>query len=97
MTWLIAQRRSAEASEIVWGLVMFWLVRGHAAEGLRWHEQVLRVPLPTPLVEARLLIGSSLMLYRFAAERHRCAPDPIALPWPGRNNRPLLVISPHHS
>ena len=45
MTWLIERGRSAEASGIAWGLMFFWLIRGHAAEGLRWYEQILSLPL----------------------------------------------------
>ena len=36
--------RPAEAADIAWGLAFFWLVRGHAAEGLRWNEQILNLP-----------------------------------------------------
>jgi hypothetical protein len=63
MASLIARGRVVEASEIAWGLVMFWLVRGHAAEGLQWYEQVLQRPALPPLVEVRALVGASLMLY----------------------------------
>ena len=39
LAWLIERGRPAEASDIAWGLMFFWLIRGHAAEGLRWYEQ----------------------------------------------------------
>jgi predicted ATPase/DNA-binding XRE family transcriptional regulator len=36
LSWLIEQQRPAEASEIAWGLMFYWLIRGHATEGLAW-------------------------------------------------------------
>ncbi len=44
LTWLIERGRSAEACDIAWGLLFFWMIRGHAAEGLRWYEQILDLP-----------------------------------------------------
>ena len=41
LAWLIERGRAAEASGIAWGLMFFWVIRGHAAEGLRWYEQIL--------------------------------------------------------
>ena len=38
LTWLIDRGRPAEAADIAWGLMFFWLIRGHAAEGLRWYR-----------------------------------------------------------
>ncbi len=35
LSWLIEQGRPDEASDIAWALMLFWLIRGHAAEGLR--------------------------------------------------------------
>jgi len=63
MTWLLERSRAAEAGEIAWGLGMFWLIRGHASEGLRWYEQVLKLPALTPVVESKALIGAALMMY----------------------------------
>jgi predicted ATPase len=36
LAWLIERGRPAEASDIACGLMFFWMIRGHAAEGLRW-------------------------------------------------------------
>ena len=36
MSWLIECGRPAEAADIALALRYFWLIRGHAAEGLRW-------------------------------------------------------------
>ncbi len=63
LTWLIERGRSAEASEIAWGLMFFWLIRGHAAEGLRWYEQILNLPSLPPAAESRTLVGAALMWY----------------------------------
>ena len=42
--------------------MFFWLIRGHAAEGLRWYEQILRLSVP-PDVTSRSLLGAAVMLY----------------------------------
>ena len=63
LTWLIDRGRSAEASSIAWGLKYFWLIRGHAVEGLRWYEQILNLPSLPPAVELRALAGAAVMWY----------------------------------
>jgi hypothetical protein len=63
LAWLIERGSAAEASAVAWALMFFWLIRGHAPEGLRWYEQILSLPeLPTA-AEARSLIGAAIMLY----------------------------------
>ena len=66
LTWLIEQGRSAEASDIAWALKYFWLIREHAAEGLRWYEQILSLPSLPPAAESRALVGAAVMWYRQA-------------------------------
>ena len=63
LTWLIERGRAAEASDIAWGLHLFWLIRGHAAEGLRWYEQTLALPSLPPDAETRALVGAGVMWY----------------------------------
>jgi predicted ATPase/DNA-binding XRE family transcriptional regulator len=63
LAWLIEHGRPAEASEIAWGLMFFWLIRGHAAEGLRWYEQILNLPSLPPAVESRAVLGVAVMRY----------------------------------
>jgi tetratricopeptide (TPR) repeat protein len=63
LTWLIEHGRSAEASDIAWGLKYFWLIRGHAAEGLQWYEKVLNSTSLPPAAELRALAGAAVMLY----------------------------------
>ena len=41
----------------------FWLIRGHAAEGLQWYEQILNLPSLPPAAESRALAGAALMWY----------------------------------
>ena len=63
LTWLIERGRVTEASHISWALLWFWVIRGHAIEGLRWYEQILsRTPLP-PGIESRALSGAASMRY----------------------------------
>ena len=63
LTWLIERGRSAEACEIAWGLLFFWFIRGHAAEGVRWYEQILNLPSLTPVAKSRALAGTAAMWY----------------------------------
>ncbi len=63
LTWLIEQGRSTAASNMAWELSVFWMIRGHAAEGLQWYQQVLTLPSIAPAAEARALYGSALMWY----------------------------------
>ncbi len=62
-TWLIERDRAADAAAIAWGLVMLWLVRGLSAEGLRWSEQVLRLPSLDASGESRVRSGVALLHY----------------------------------
>jgi predicted ATPase/DNA-binding XRE family transcriptional regulator len=62
MACLISHNRAAEAIDIAQALLFFWVIRGHAAEGLRWYEQILSLPLP-PAVESRALLGAGAMSY----------------------------------
>jgi predicted ATPase len=72
LTWLIERGRSAEASDIAWNLMLFWVIRGRAAEGLRWYEQILRLTTLPPAVESKALLGTAFMLYtRGELERAR--------------------------
>ncbi len=63
LTWLIERGRPAEVVRIAWGLMFFWAIRGHAAEGLRWYEQALRLPSLPPAAESRALVGAAIMWY----------------------------------
>jgi predicted ATPase/DNA-binding XRE family transcriptional regulator len=63
LSWLIECRRPVEAAQIAWGLKYFWLIRGHASEGLRWYEQILSVPSPPPSAELRALAGAAVLWY----------------------------------
>jgi ATP/maltotriose-dependent transcriptional regulator MalT len=63
LAWLIERGRPAEASAIASGLMFFWLIRGHGAEGLRWYEQILNLPSLPAAAESRALLGAATMLY----------------------------------
>jgi len=63
LAWLIERGRPAEASQIAWSLMLFWVIRGHAAEGLRWYEQILTLPPLPPAAESRALLGTAFMWY----------------------------------
>jgi len=63
LTWLIERGRPDEASDIAWALMFFWMIRGHAAEGLRWYEEILNLPYVPPAAESRALVGAALMCF----------------------------------
>jgi predicted ATPase/DNA-binding XRE family transcriptional regulator len=63
LSWLIERGRGAEAADIAWGLMYFWVIRGHAAEGLQWYEQALSLPSLPPVAESRALVGAAMMWY----------------------------------
>ena len=63
LAWLIDRDRPAEACDIAWSLFFFWVIRGHAAEGLRWYEQILNWPSLPPATESRALLGTAAMRY----------------------------------
>jgi predicted ATPase/DNA-binding XRE family transcriptional regulator len=63
LTWLLERGRPAEAADIAWALKYFWLIRGRAAEGLQWYEQILTLPSLPPAAESRALVGAATMWY----------------------------------
>jgi predicted ATPase/transcriptional regulator with XRE-family HTH domain len=63
LTWLIECVRPAEASDIAWSLMAFWLMRGRLAEGLQWYERILHLPALPRVAESRMLVGAALMCY----------------------------------
>jgi predicted ATPase/DNA-binding XRE family transcriptional regulator len=63
LAWLIERGRPAEAADIAWSVMFFWLIRGHAAEGLRWYEQILTLPSLAAAAESRVLLGTAFMWY----------------------------------
>jgi len=63
LAWLIDHGRPIEACDIASGLMIFWAIRGHAAEGLSWCEQILNLPSIPPAAESRVLNAAGLMCY----------------------------------
>ncbi len=63
LRWLIDRGRPTEAAEIAWGLKYFWLIRGYAAEGLRWHQEILKLPSLPPAAALRALEGATVLWY----------------------------------
>jgi predicted ATPase len=63
LAWLIDHDRAAEAIHIAWSLQFFWIIRGYAAEGLRWYDQIARLPSLSPAAESRALVGAAVMCY----------------------------------
>jgi len=61
LVWLIERGRAADATDIAWGLKYFWLIRGHSAEGLRWYEQILKLPSLPAAAESKALLGAAGM------------------------------------
>jgi predicted ATPase len=70
LAWLIDHDRSAEAIGIARGLMFFWIIRGRAAEGLRWYAQILNLSSLSPVVESGALLGSGAMAYSLGDIEH---------------------------
>lgn len=41
----------------------FWVIRGHAAEGLQWYQQILGLPSLQPDAESEALVSAAMMWY----------------------------------
>jgi predicted ATPase/DNA-binding XRE family transcriptional regulator len=63
LTWLMERGRPAESADIAWRLLHFWVIRGHAAEGLQWYGQILNVPSLPAVQESEALVGAAMMRY----------------------------------
>jgi predicted ATPase/DNA-binding XRE family transcriptional regulator len=63
LTWLIERGRSADACDIVWDLLLFWLIRGHTAEGLHWYDELAATPSLSSPARATALAGAAVMNY----------------------------------
>jgi predicted ATPase/transcriptional regulator with XRE-family HTH domain len=63
LTWLIERGRPTEAADIAWGLMYFWVIRGHAVEGLQWYERILTLTNLPAVPESRVLVGAAMMWY----------------------------------
>jgi predicted ATPase/DNA-binding XRE family transcriptional regulator len=63
LTWFIERGRPTEAADIAWQLMYFWVIRGHATEGLQWYEQILNLPFLPPVPESKALVGAAVMWY----------------------------------
>jgi predicted ATPase/DNA-binding XRE family transcriptional regulator len=63
MTCLLGCGRSSETSAIACSLVFFWMIRGHAAEGLGWYERILAQPALTTEIESGAIVCAALMTY----------------------------------
>src|SRR6185436_1802256 len=63
LDWLIERERAADAADIVWNLLFFWLIRARGTEALQWCERVRQLPRLPAAAEAKALVGGSVMCY----------------------------------
>jgi predicted ATPase len=76
LVWLIERGRASAAADIVWHLLFFWLIRGHATEALRWCEQILSASsLPA---EAETRVRTCAAILSFAQGDHARARTLVA-------------------
>jgi predicted ATPase len=73
LAWLTERGRGAEAADIAWKLMYFYVIRGQPAEGLRWYGRVLELPSLPASAECRALVGSSAMLFTQGAYEDVCS------------------------
>ncbi len=63
LRWLIERGRATEASDIVRDLKYFWLIRGYAAEGLQWCQEILNLQTLPPAAELGALEAAAVLWY----------------------------------
>jgi len=63
LDWLIERERAADAADVAWNLLFFWLIRARGVEALQWCQRVLNLPHVTPRTESKALVGGSVMLF----------------------------------
>jgi tetratricopeptide (TPR) repeat protein len=63
LAWLLEENRPGEAAQIACHLMFFWIIRGHAIEGLDWYEQILASPLVPGDAEGRAAFAAAVTLY----------------------------------
>jgi predicted ATPase/DNA-binding XRE family transcriptional regulator len=85
--WLIERGCVVEATEIAFNLLFFWVIRGHAWQGLDWYERALATGPLRPSAEAMARLGVGAMCYtlgeiaraRAALARGLAIPEPADL------------------
>jgi predicted ATPase/DNA-binding XRE family transcriptional regulator len=63
LDWLIERERAADAADIVWNLLFFWLIRARGTEALQWCQRVLDLPRVPSESEAKALVAGSVMWF----------------------------------
>jgi predicted ATPase/DNA-binding XRE family transcriptional regulator len=63
LAWLIAHEQAADAADVAWNLLFFWLIQARGTEALQWCQRILSLPQVPPGVEAKALVGGSVMWY----------------------------------
>jgi predicted ATPase/DNA-binding XRE family transcriptional regulator len=63
LDWLIERERAADAADVAWNLLFFWLIRARGIEALQWCQRVLNLPRVPPRTEAKALVAGSVMLF----------------------------------
>ena len=63
MAWLTERNRPAEAADVAWGLLSFWMIRGHITEALDWYGRIRQLPSVPPVAERRAAVGSAMLWY----------------------------------
>ena len=48
LAWLIAREQAADAADIAWNLLFFWLIRARGTEALQWCQRILNLPRVPP-------------------------------------------------
>jgi predicted ATPase/DNA-binding XRE family transcriptional regulator len=94
LTWLLERERADEAADIAGQLLFFWLIRGHAAEGIRWCDQILSRPSISPAGRANTLTTAAVLFYSRAelAQARVSADEGLALAV-ATGNRPIVAVA----
>jgi len=96
LAWLIERRRSVEAADITWRLMFYWLIRGRAAEGLQWYQQILSLPDLPSAAESRMLVGTAVMSHTSGHLEHARAAATRALTIGHEIGETIVVLHAQH-
>jgi hypothetical protein len=94
LSWLLERNRAAEASDIAWRLMFFWVIRGSAAEGLQWYERCLNAESLAPETQGRALVGAAVMLFT-QGERARARTAVTQALMSARLDKEIAVMGTH--
>jgi predicted ATPase len=94
LSWLLERNRPADACDIAWRLMFFWVINGSAAEGLQWYERCLNAMSLAAETKCRALVGAAVMLFT-QGERARARTAVTQALMSARSDKDVSVMGTH--